>query len=197
MWNTGLSFLWVMIPPSKEQGLPPHALPDGFLEKVGDKGKILKWSPQEKVLTHPSVSCFVTHCGWNSTVESLSSGMPIIAFPQWGDQVTDAVYLVNVFKTGVRMCRGEAEGRIIPREEVEKCLLEATQGPKLAEMKENALKWKAAADSAVADGGSSDRNIQAFIDEVKSRSKKADSAAKIFVHNPLQQNCIRVQLMGS
>ncbi|XWS54738.1 hypothetical protein CRYUN_Cryun10bG0114700 [Craigia yunnanensis] len=187
--NTGISFLWVMKPPPKEFGLPIHTLPEGFLEKIGDKGKIVKWSPQEKVLTHPSVSCFVSHCGWNSTMEALSSGMPIIAFPQWGDQVTDAVYLVDVFKTGVRMCRGEAENRVIPREEVEKCLLEATVGPKAAEMKKNALKWKAAAEAAVADGGSSDRNIQTFIDEVmKSRSTtidhtKTDAAAKNFVNN--------------
>ncbi|XP_017971980.1 PREDICTED: limonoid UDP-glucosyltransferase [Theobroma cacao] len=184
--NTGLSFLWVMKPPAKSLGLPTHTLPEGFLEKVGDKGKIVQWSPQEKVLTHPSVSCFVSHCGWNSTMEALSSGMPIIAFPQWGDQVTDAVYLVDVFKTGVRMCRGEAANRIIPREEVEKCLLEVTQGTKAAEMKENALKWKAAAEAAVADGGSSDRNIQAFIDEVKRRSTTihtdTEAAAKNFVN---------------
>ncbi|OMO73984.1 UDP-glucuronosyl/UDP-glucosyltransferase [Corchorus capsularis] len=175
--NTGLSFLWVMKPPLPGLGLQLHTSPEGFLEKVGDKGKIVNWSPQEKVLTHPSVSCFLSHCGWNSTTEALSSGMPIIAFPQWGDQVTDAVYLVDVFKTGVRMCRGEAEGRIIPREEVEKCLREATGGPKAVEMKENALKWKEAAEAAVADGGSSDRNIQDFIDEVKRRSTKVDYAA--------------------
>ncbi|XVF01336.1 hypothetical protein REPUB_Repub04eG0079000 [Reevesia pubescens] len=184
--NTGISFLWVMKPQPEESGHPIHTLPEGFLEKVGDNGKIVQWSPQEKVLTHPSVSCFMSHCGWNSTMEALSSGMPIIAFPQWGDQVTDAVYLVDVFKTGVRMCRGEAENRIIPREEVEKCLLEATVGPKAAEMKKNALKWKAEAEAAVADGGSSDRNIQAFIDEIKRRNTTVnhtdtDAAAKNFV----------------
>ncbi|KAK8626895.1 hypothetical protein V6N13_134525 [Hibiscus sabdariffa] len=167
--TTGISFLWVMKPPPKESGLPVHVLPDGFLEKVGDIGKIVQWSPQEKVLTHPSVSCFVSHCGWNSTMEALSCGVPIVAFPQWGDQVTDAVYLVDVFKTGVRMCRGAAENRIIPKEEVEKCFVEATTGPKASKLKSNALKWKAAAEAAVADGGSSERNIQAFIDEVKRR----------------------------
>ncbi|KAK1560476.1 hypothetical protein Q3G72_016866 [Acer saccharum] len=166
--NSGVSFLWVMKPPQKDAGLELLVLPDGFLEKVGDNGKVVQWSPQEKVLAHPSVACFATHCGWNSTMESLSSGMPVIAFPQWGDQVTDAVYLVDVFKTGIRMCRGEAEDRIIPREEVEKCLLEAiSKGPQAEERKRNALKWKKAAEEAVAEGGSSDRNLQAFIDDVK------------------------------
>ena len=111
-------------------------------------------------------------------MESLTSGMPVVAFPQWGDQVTDAVYLVDVFKTGIRMCRGEAENRIIPREEIEKCLLEATSGPKAAEMKQNALKWKKAAEEAVAEGGSSDRNIQAFVDEVRRRSVEITSNSK-------------------
>ncbi|KAK8529854.1 hypothetical protein V6N12_060620 [Hibiscus sabdariffa] len=132
---TGVAFLWVMRPWRQGLGRELHSLPQGFLEKVGDNGKIVRWSPQEKVLTHPSV--------------------------------TNAVYLVDVFKTGVRMCRGEAENRIVPREEVAKCFLEATTGPKASELKSNALKWKEAAEAAVADGGSSSRNILAFINEVK------------------------------
>ncbi|KAJ6287637.1 hypothetical protein OIU77_003697 [Salix suchowensis] len=64
------------------------------------------------------------------------------------------------------MCRGEAENRLITRDEIEKCLLEATAGPKAVEMKENAMKWKEAAEAAVAEGGSSDRNIRCFIDEM-------------------------------
>ncbi|MBA0614134.1 hypothetical protein Godav_014464, partial [Gossypium davidsonii] len=172
---TGISYLWVMKPPAKESGLPIHTLPEGFLEKVGDNGKIVQWSPQDKVLIHPSVSCFVSHCGWNSTMEALSCGVPIVAFPQWGDQVTDAVYLVDVFKTGVRMGRGEAENRIIPKEEVAKCFVEATVGPKAKDLKRNAVKWKAAAEAAMAGGGSSDRNIQAFINEVRRRCTSTDN----------------------
>lgn len=168
--NSGISFIWVMKPPHKDAGLELLVLPDGFLEKVGDNGKVVQWSPQEQILDHPSTACFVTHCGWNSTMEALTSGMPVVAFPQWGDQVTDAKYLVDVFKIGVRMCRGEAEDKIITRDEVEKCLLEAMKGPKAAEMKQNALKWKAAALAAVEEGGSSDRNLQEFVDEVRRRS---------------------------
>ncbi|GAV61182.1 UDPGT domain-containing protein [Cephalotus follicularis] len=168
--NSGISFLWVMKPPHKDSGYELLVLPDGFLEKAGDNGRVVQWSPQEQVLAHPSVACFVTHCGWNSSMEALTSGMPVVAFPQWGDQVTDAKFLVDVFKVGVRMCRGEAENKIITRDEIAKCLLEATAGPKAAEMKQNAAKWKAAAEAAVAEGGSSDTNIQAFVDEVKRRS---------------------------
>ncbi|KAJ9705135.1 hypothetical protein PVL29_003267 [Vitis rotundifolia] len=168
--NSGVQFIWVMKPPHKDAGLELLVLPEGFLEKAGDKGKVVQWSPQEQVLAHPSVACFVTHCGWNSSMEALSSGMPVVAFPQWGDQVTDAKYLVDVFKIGVRMCRGEAENKLITRDEVEKCLIEATTGEKAAELKQNAMKWKKAAEEAVAEGGSSDRNLQEFVDEVRRMS---------------------------
>jgi UDP:flavonoid glycosyltransferase YjiC (YdhE family) len=164
--NSGVSFLLVMKPAHKDAGHDLLVLPDGFLEKAGDRGKVVQWSPQEKVLGHPSVACFVTHCGWNSTMEALTSGMPVVAFPQWGDQVTNAKYLVDILKVGVRMCRGEAENKLITRDEIEKCLLEATVGPKAVEMKQNAMKWKEAAAAAVAEGGSSDWNIRYFTDDI-------------------------------
>ena len=168
--NSGVSFLWVMKPPSKESGFKPHALPDGFLEKTGDNGKVVNWSPQEKVLSHPSVSCFLTHCGWNSTVEAITSGVPVVTVPQWGDQVTNAKFLVDVYGVGLRLSRGEAENRVVPMEEIEKCLREAMIGEKAAELKRNALKWKNAAEKAVAEGGSSDRNLLDFVDEIGRRS---------------------------
>ncbi|KAK4477003.1 hypothetical protein RD792_016205 [Penstemon davidsonii] len=161
-----VSFLWVLRPPPIEKTFAPHVLPDGFLEKAGERGKIVKWSPQEEVLAHPSTACFLTHCGWNSTMEALTSGVPVLAFPQWGDQVTDAKFLVDVFKIGIRMCRGEAEGRIVSREEVERCLRAAVSGPQATELKANAMNWKKVADEAVAEGGSSSRNMQDFVDEI-------------------------------
>lgn len=168
----GVAFLWVMKPPHQDKLFTPHKLfPEGFFEKVGDNGKVVQFSPQEQVLAHPALACFMTHCGWNSTMEALTSGVPVVAFPQWGDQVTDAKFLCDVFGVGLRLSRGEFEDRVIPREEVEKCLREATSGPRAAELKQNALKWKAAAERAVAEGGSSDQNLQAFVDEIRKRSK--------------------------
>ncbi|KAM7470470.1 hypothetical protein LguiA_008653 [Lonicera macranthoides] len=167
--NSRTNFLWVMKQPQNGSKLERLFLPKGVLDNVGDKGKVVQWCSQEKVLAHPAVACFVTHCGWNSTMEALSSGVPVVAFPQWGDQVTNAKYLVDVFKVGVRLCRGEAEGRVVGREEVERSLREVIGGDKAAEMKKNALKWKKAAESAVAEGGSSDRNILEFVEDIKRR----------------------------
>ncbi|KAF2294620.1 hypothetical protein GH714_013786 [Hevea brasiliensis] len=153
--NSGVSFLWVMKPPHKDSGYEVLVLPEGFLEKAGDKGK------------HSHLEC-----RWWLSLN--------------GDQVTDAKYLVDVFNVGVRMCRGEAENKLITRDEVEKCLLEATVGPKAAQVKQNALKWKEAADAAVAEGGSSDRNIQAFVDEVRKRSVEITSKSSRSQINELE-----------
>lgn len=145
-------------------------LPDGILEKTKSRGKVVRWSPQEQVLAHRSIACFVTHCGWNSLMEAIASGVPVVAFPQWGDQVTNAKYLVDVYGVGIGMCKGEAANELINRDEVNKCLLEATVGTKAKEIKQNVLSLKAAAEAAIRDGGSSHRNIESFVDEIRKRS---------------------------
>lgn len=165
--DSQVSFLWVLRPPPQGMNLAPHVLPEGFAEKVGERGKIVQWSPQEEVLAHPSTACFVTHCGWNSTMEAVASGVPVVAFPQWGDQVTNAKFMVDVCKVGVRMGRGDlAEGRVVPRDEVARVLEAAVSSPQAAEMRENAVKWMKAAQAAVATGGSSFKNMQHFVDKV-------------------------------
>ncbi|KAF8394638.1 hypothetical protein HHK36_020852 [Tetracentron sinense] len=137
------------------------------MKEAEGKGVVVQWCPQEKVLAHPSIACFVTHCGWNSSLESLSSGVPIVTLPQLGDQVTNAKFLGDVYGVGVRMGWGNREGKLVSREDVERCLLEATRGPKVEEMKRNALKLKKAVEEVVAEGGSSRRNIQAFVHEIR------------------------------
>lgn len=141
------------------------------MEEASKRGKIVQWSPQEQILSHPSVGCFMTHCGWNSTVEAISSGVPMVAFPQWGDQLTNAKFLVDVLGVGIRLPHGGTpEDKLIKRDEIKKCLKESMEGPKAVQIRQNALERKIAAEKAVADGGSSDRNIKYFIDEIGKRS---------------------------
>ncbi|KAK9071122.1 hypothetical protein SSX86_009690 [Deinandra increscens subsp. villosa] len=168
--NSGVSFLWVIRNDVTTTEQSAGRLPEGFLKEADDRGMVIQWSPQARVLAHPSVSCFMTHCGWNSTLEALSSGIPVVAFPQWGDQVTNAKYIVDEWKVGIMMCRGEAQHKVIGRDEVEECLREATGGVKASKIKKNAMKWKNAAGAVVVEGGTSDRNIQEFVDEVRKMS---------------------------
>ena len=54
-------------------------------------------------LSHPAVGCFFTHCGWNSMVEALSLGVPMVAMPLWTDQTTNAKLIEDLWKVGVRV----------------------------------------------------------------------------------------------
>ncbi|CAK9133720.1 unnamed protein product [Ilex paraguariensis] len=72
---------------------------------------IVPWCSQLEVLSHPSLGCFVTHCGWNSTLESLVTGVPVVAFPHWSDQTTNARMIEDVWKTGVRV-KPNGEGTV-------------------------------------------------------------------------------------
>lgn len=162
--NSNRPFLWVLkrseVPkPEGEEELPP-----GFLEETKDRGHIVTWCPQTKVLTHPSIACFLTHCGWSSLLEAIATGVPMIAYPQWTDQPTNAKLIAEVLNVGVRLKPG-SDG-FVATMEVERCIEEIMTGPRSEEYKKNVEEFKRAAREAVADGGSSDRNIQDFVDEI-------------------------------
>ncbi|KAK3001395.1 hypothetical protein RJ639_022326 [Escallonia herrerae] len=160
--RSGHPFLWVVKPSDSKSEESEGTLP--LKNGMGDQGLIVKWSPQTQVLAHPSVACFLSHCGWNSLSESITAGVPIIAYPQWTDQPTNAKLITDVLHIGVRLTKNQ-EG-LLGSEEVEKCIQEIMSGPRSDEYKTNAAKLKQAAREAVSDGGSSDRNIQLFVDEI-------------------------------
>ncbi|KAF5736191.1 putative UDP-glucosyltransferase [Tripterygium wilfordii] len=162
--NSKKPFLWVIKPPQKNSEKKCGELPIGFLEETKGRGLVVAWSPQEKVLIHKAVACFITHCGWNSTLETASAGVPVIAYPEWTDQPTDAKLLVDVLKVGVRM-RNDKDG-VLSQKEVERCIMEVTDGPNAEKIRKRALELKEAAKKAVAPGGSSDKNIDQFIKEI-------------------------------
>ena len=93
--DSGRNFLWV-VRDSEEAKLP-----NGFSKKT-EKNLVVSWCHQLEVLSHEAIGCFVTHCGWNSTLEALCLGVPMVAMPQWADQTTNAKLIVEVWKTGVR-----------------------------------------------------------------------------------------------
>nr|AFJ52991.1 UDP-glycosyltransferase 1 [Linum usitatissimum] len=168
LMNSGLPFLWVVRPGYGEGDEPDHQII--FPSGLEGRGKMVRWAPQEEVLRHPAVACFVTHCGWNSTMEAISAGKPVVTFPQWGDQVTDAKFLVDVFEVGVRMGRGATTTKLVKRDEVERCVVEATVGEKAEVLRRNAMRWMKEAEAAVAEDGSSTRSLLEFVEEVKKRN---------------------------
>ncbi|CAN4091182.1 unnamed protein product [Withania somnifera] len=113
-----VSFIWTIKFPKGVNSTIEETVPQGFLETTKGKGMIIEgWVPQSQILNHSSIGGFVTHCGWNSMLESMSFGIPIIAMPMNHDQPLNS-RLVEELGIGVEILRGE-NGEI-KREEVEK-----------------------------------------------------------------------------
>ncbi|KAI3427723.1 Glycosyltransferase [Psidium guajava] len=88
---SNVNFIWVIRYPVGESMGLEEALPAGFLERVGERGLVREgWAPQARILEHPSIGGFMSHCGWSSIMESMKSGVPIIAVPMQHDQPLNA-----------------------------------------------------------------------------------------------------------
>ncbi|KAK0602190.1 hypothetical protein LWI29_031209 [Acer saccharum] len=101
-------FLWVLRPDIAEK--LDDASIKGFQERVGTRGRVISWAPQQKVLKHPSIACFLSHCGWNSTIESLSNGVPLLCWPFVADQFHNENYICNFWKVGLGLKRDNKRG---------------------------------------------------------------------------------------
>ncbi|KAK0607343.1 hypothetical protein LWI29_013571 [Acer saccharum] len=155
--GTGRPFLWVIREKEEEE----EEL--SCIKELEEQGKIVRWCSQVEVLSHKSLGCFMTHCGWNSTFESLCSGVPMVAFPQWTDQTTNAKLVEDVWKIGVRVNFNE-DKEIVDGDEIYRCL-ELVMGCK--EMASNAKKWmELAREAAKEAGGSSHKNLKDFVDQI-------------------------------
>ncbi|CAL5398386.1 unnamed protein product [Camellia sinensis] len=117
---SNVNFIWVVRFPVGQKTRVEEALPKGFLERVGERGLVIQgWAPQVKILEHPNVGGFVSHCGWSSVMEGIKFGVPIISVPMHLDQPINA-RLLSEIGVGVEIMRDE-NGKIL-REEVAKVI---------------------------------------------------------------------------
>ncbi|KAJ3695160.1 hypothetical protein LUZ60_000537 [Juncus effusus] len=170
--NSNQRFLWVVrSPPSTDPAAmyEPLAepdldkiLPEGFLDRTKDRGLVVKsWAPQVEVLKHVAVGGFVSHCGWNSILEAVINGVPIICWPLYAEQLLNKVFLVEEMKIGVEL-NGYEEGLVMAGELEEKIRwLTESEGGK--EMKNRILADKESAIEALRAGGLSDRDFREFL----------------------------------
>ncbi|KAF5946419.1 hypothetical protein HYC85_016647 [Camellia sinensis] len=102
---SGVNFVWVVRFPMGANASVEKAMPRGFVERVGERGMVVEgWAPQVKILLHPSIGGFVSHCGWSSVMEGMKLGSPIIAIPMHLDQPVNA-RLVEEIGVGMEAVR--------------------------------------------------------------------------------------------
>ncbi|KAL6500451.1 hypothetical protein OROHE_025817 [Orobanche hederae] len=160
---SGRAFLWVVRPGLANGSQAVY--PPGFLERLGEKiGKIVEWAPQEKVLSHPSVGCFLSHCGWNSTLEGLSNGVPFLCWPYFADQFHNQNYICDKWEIGLKI-RPYDENGIRSRHEIKEKIDMLFSNHNL---KVNASALKEMCAESVNKGGSSNKNLQALVDHLRS-----------------------------
>ncbi|PSS26568.1 UDP-glycosyltransferase [Actinidia chinensis var. chinensis] len=134
-------------------------LPEEFLEEIKGRALLVSWCNQVKVLAHSSIGAFLTHCGWNSTLETVCEGVPVICWPFFADQQTNCRYACTDWGIGLEV------GYDVKREEVEGLVREMMEGDKGKELKRKAWEWKQKAEESTDVGGSSYINFDRFIKE--------------------------------
>ncbi|KAJ4733153.1 Glycosyltransferase [Rhynchospora pubera] len=175
-------FVWVI-----KSGDKPDVeewLCNDFEERVKDRGLIIKgWAPQMMILSHPAIGGFLTHCGWNSTLESICTGVPMITWPHFADQFLNEMLIVEILKIGMKIGVEEPNQWVtdkeskndndvmVKRDDVAKAVLELMDEGE--EMRERARELARKAREAMNEGGSSFNNIIELI-------KQFGDASKIF-----------------
>ncbi|XP_027153912.1 UDP-glycosyltransferase 83A1-like [Coffea eugenioides] len=157
---TNMPFLWVV-----RRNLTAEtdsAYPKGFRDRIQGRGRLASWAPQQQVLAHPSVACFLSHCGWNSTMEGVSNGVPFLCWPYFADQFTNRSYICDVWKVGLGLEKDEngivAQGQV--KNKIEQ--LVTVKG-----YRERALDLKAKVMNSLGEDGCSGKNFNNLVKWIK------------------------------
>ncbi|CAI9778739.1 unnamed protein product [Fraxinus pennsylvanica] len=159
--NSDQPFLWVVRPSSVSGSEWIECLPEGYEELTRESGCIVKWAPQKKVLAHPAVGVFWSHSGWNSTLESMCEGVPMICRPYFADQVVNTRYLTNVWKIAIELEDPERKG-------IEKTIRTLMRDKVGKELRQRALKMKQELELSVQKGGSSWNSLENLVEFIMS-----------------------------
>ncbi|KAB1208501.1 Scopoletin glucosyltransferase [Morella rubra] len=167
---SGQQFIWV-VKKGMDGAEKEEWLPEGFEKRMEEKGLIVRgWAPQLLILDHEAVGGFVTHCGWNSTLEGVAAGVPMVTWPVSAEQFYNEKLVTQVLKIGVgvgaqRWVR--LPGDHIKKEALEKAVKQIMVGEEANEMRNRAKALGEMARRAIEEGGSSYSDLTALIEELK------------------------------
>ncbi|KAL4320106.1 hypothetical protein GQ457_18G016320 [Hibiscus cannabinus] len=173
---SGIDFLWVVRKTNKDED-KEEWLPKGFEERMKGKGLIIRgWAPQVLILDHEAIGGFMTHCGWNSTLESITAGVPMVTWPLSNEQFINEKLVTDILRVGVGVgaqewCRWmESRKLLVTRENISKAIAEVMVGEEADNMRNRARALKEMANRAVEQGGSSHSDLMALLDGLRLNS---------------------------
>ncbi|CDP15303.1 unnamed protein product [Coffea canephora] len=168
---SGRPFIWVIREIDYSPQVEKWLKDEKFEERV--KGVVVRgWAPQVPILSHSSVGGFLTHCGWNSTLEGICAAVPMLCWPMFAEQFYNEKFVVDVVKIGVRIgvethMRVGEEEKTVDREQIKAAIDQLMdEGEEGQERRETARKLSEMARNATQQGGSSYRNVILLIQDV-------------------------------
>ncbi|KAK2641425.1 hypothetical protein Ddye_023188 [Dipteronia dyeriana] len=149
-----------------DDGYDPDLFPGGFLERIGGRGMICRWAPQVKVLQHKAIGGFVSHCGWNSILESLCCGVPIVTWPLYAEQKFNAFMMAKELglAAAIESGSGKDNGGLMAAEEIAKAVRNVMDGDQRDEIRKKTMEMAEISRKSLMEGGSSFVSIGKFID---------------------------------
>ncbi|XP_050910516.1 UDP-glycosyltransferase 73C1 isoform X2 [Lathyrus oleraceus] len=174
-------FIWVIRDGNHLEELEKWIEESGFEGRINGRGLVIKgWAPQLLILSHPSVGGFLTHCGWNSTIEAICAGVPMVTWPLFADQFLNEILIVQILKVGLSigvkspMKWGEEEETsvLVKKEDVERGIERLMdERNESEERKKRIREFGEMAKRAVEKGGSSDSNVTLFIKDIMEKCR--------------------------
>ncbi|XP_057977237.1 probable UDP-glucosyl transferase 73B6 [Malania oleifera] len=175
---SGKDFIWVVLGKEDDgDGEEKRWLPAGFEERTRGVGMIVRgWAPQVLILDHPATSGFVTHCGWNSAIEAISAGVPMLTWPLYAEQFYNEKLITQVLGVGMDVGAEDwnlwveaGRKKVVGRERLEEAVRRLMDGGdhRGEEVRRRAVELGVVARRAVQEGGSSHRNLTALIEDLK------------------------------
>lgn len=170
-------FIWIIREGYKSVELEKLISEDGFLERTKHRGLLVRgWAPQVLILSHKAIGGFLTHCGWNSVLEGVCAGIPMMTWPMFADQFYNDKFVTEVLRIGVSlgaerraMKWGEEDkcGVMVKREDIKRAIEKVMdKGEEQEEIKKRARELGEKATKAMEKGGSSYLNVELIIEDI-------------------------------
>ncbi|KAK7379890.1 hypothetical protein VNO78_34165 [Psophocarpus tetragonolobus] len=172
---SGQQFIWVVGKSRKDGEKGEEWMPHEFEKRMEGKGLIIRgWAPQVLILEHQAIGAFVTHCGWNSVLEAVTAGVPMVTWPIAADQFFNEKLLTDVLQIGVPVGVKKwvgMKGDTITWDAVEKAVKRIMTGEEAMEMRNRTKVLSQLAKKAMEEGGSSYSDLNGLIEELSSLSR--------------------------